>query len=340
MGGRGERPVPLPAPLSDLPMRFLRRSRLRRLAALLASALVLLLGGGTEAEAQREVRAGNARVVFWPGGEARARETLKVAAAPVRLPGFGPSSLLGQTTVYLAPSRAVFDSLTGGRAPEWAGGVAIPSRRVLVLPAWPGAEAGPEGPAVVLRHELAHLLLSERLPGRIPRWFDEGFAELTSGSWDAANAWQLRVAFLTGAAPRLDSLSLSWPRDGERARFAYLLSATAVDHMVRRTGEDGFALLLRNWREEGSLDAAIRTTWGMTPGGLEEEWREAVRERYGWLAVLSMAGAFWMLVLLVLFAAYFPRRKRNRERLAAMTAEERMLPPPRADGVDVQYPLE
>jgi hypothetical protein len=244
------------------------------------------------------------------------------------------------TTIVLAPDPAAFSAAAGGRVPEWAGGVAVPSLGLIVMPAYPVAGVDRRSAQATLRHEIVHLILHEALPAPIPRWFDEGYAEVASGSWDASAAWTLRVAMLLGRTPPLDSLELRWPREAGRARFAYLLSATMVDHMRRRTGEEGFALLLASWRREGSLDPAVRATWGMTMGQLEEEWRGAVRSRYGWLSLAAGAGALWLLAIVLGFLALWPRRRRNRVRIAAMEAEGRMLAPPREDGWEVEYPLE
>lgn len=270
---------------------------------------------------------------------ALAREAMSALRTPRRMPGLGSVAAPEGTTLVLAPSPAAFAEATGGRAPEWAGGVAIPDLGRIVVPAYPQPGVDRRGAAATLRHEIAHLVVHERLPAPAPRWFDEGYAEVSSGSWDASAAWTLRVALLLGEAPPLDSLTLAWPRGEGRARLAYLLSATMVDHLRRRTGDEGFALLLENWRREGTLDRAVRVTWGMTMGQLEDEWRASVRSRYGWLSVAANVGAVWFVAMLLAFVALIPRRRRNRARMRAMEAEERMLAAPLPDGAGIEYPL-
>jgi hypothetical protein len=255
------------------------------------------------------------------------------------LPGLGRGAVPESTTIVLAPTPRDFSAATGGGAPEWAGGIAIPDLRIIVLPTYPIPGVRPVDAAATLRHEGAHLGVAERLPEPIPRCFTEGYAEVASGSWDVESGWTLRVAFMLGRAPRLDSLELEWPRSAGRARLAYLLSATMVDHLRRRTGDEGFALLLRNWRREGTLDQAVRVTWGMTMGQLEDEWRKDVRRRYGWLSIAANVGLVWFAAMLLGFIALIPRRRRNRERIAAMERENLMLPPPREDGMNLEYPL-
>lgn len=306
------------------------------LAALLV--LVLSLLGVTPAAAQESVGAGPVRVFFWPGQRALADEVLATATRPLEMPGFGTVTAPDSTRIFVAPDAARFRELTGGRAPEWAGGVAFPRARVIVLPGYPVPGVSRNQTATI-RHEIAHLVTNARLPQPVPRWFDEGLAELASGSWDVEGAWKLRLAIALGRAPALDSLALTWPVGAERARLAYLLSATAVQHVAERGGERGFRLLLRNWQRDGSLDASVRSTFGMTMGQLEDEWRAAVRSRYGWLQGLAASGLVWIVAAALVLLAWIPRRRRNRAKMAEMRAEERMLPPPRADGVDVEYPI-
>lgn len=304
---------------------------------------LIVLAFAPPADAQRSatqvLRAGHVRVVHAPRHAALAREVAAVAVRPLPMPGLGRVAAPDSTAIVLAATPADFAAATGNGAPEWAGGVAIPHLRLIVLPVYPIPNVRPADAGATLVHELAHLALAERLPEPIPRWFTEGYAEVASGSWDVESAWALRLAFVLGRAPRLDSLELAWPRSAGRARLAYLLSATMVDHLRRRTGEEGFALLMQNWRREGSLDRSVRVTWGMTMGQLEDEWRKSVRSRYGWLSLAANVGLLWLVAMLLGMILLIPRRRRNRERMAAMERENLMLAPPCDDGVDVEYPL-
>lgn len=316
---------------------------LRRLAAALLLALAWAgaalaqtpAGGGPQALVADPVR-----VVFFPGSRPRAEEVLAASLERFPLPGFPDARRPIPATIVLAPSRAVWDSVTGGRIPEWGAGVAFPAARLVVLPLYATPRSEPRDLGTTLRHELLHLAVHRELGDNVPRWFDEGYAQWASGGWDASAGWQLRLAFLTGRAPPLDSISLDWPAGEEDARLAYLLSATAVRHLAERSGPGGFELLMQAWKREGSLDRAIRSAYGMTMGQFEEEWARGVRRRYGWLLVGAQAGVFWVLAAGLLVVLFALRRRRDRARLAEMRLEERMLPPPREDGVDVQYPLE
>jgi hypothetical protein len=271
------------------------------------------------------------RVVYWGDRRALAERTLDAAHAPLPLPGLARSRVDVRGTIILAPTRETFLSLTGGGTPDWAAGVAIPQQSLIILPAY-GGGAGPFGdPVVTLRHELAHLALNAHLPGRVPRWFDEGYATWVSGGWDARSGWQIRVALLRGHAPPLDSISLAWPREQSRARLAYLLSASAVRYLATSRGEPAFDAFIEAWREQGSLDAAMRSTYQMTTTQFEREWRTMVRRRYGWLLAISQTAVFWFALAVLLIVIGTFRRRHNRERIGRLRREEWMLPPARGE---------
>jgi hypothetical protein len=256
-----------------------------------------------------------------------AERTLRAATAPLVLPGIPAGAVDLAATIYLAPSPAVFDSLTGGLAPEWSAGVALPAERLIVLPAYPSSRTPDQDPITALRHELVHVALHEYVGHPVPRWFDEGYAVWASGEWDARSGWEIRFALLRGDAPPLDSLSLRWPGGAARARLAYLLSASAVRYLATRNGEPAFATFLRDWRREGTVDAALRSTYQLTLGHFQQEWRRVVARKYGWILILAQAGSFWALVAVLFVALGLARRRRDRARLAELEREDRMLPP-------------
>jgi hypothetical protein len=311
---------------------------IRPLARRVALALALLAACVGGVCAQEQVAAGGVRVVFWQGQRGRAAEVLEMARRPMALPGIGRGSAPAGTTILLAPDPAAFRTLTDNAAPEWAGGIAIPERRVIVLPGWASARE-PGGSAQLIRHEVAHLALNAWLGQPVPRWFDEGYAEMASGGFDQESAWKLRLAIAMGQAPPLDSLELGWPAGADRARLAYLLSATAVQYLEQRNGERGFRVLLANWRREGTLEAALRTTFATTTGRVEDEWREWVKLHYGWGSALTSSSLIWLVLTVLVLLVWVPRRRRSRRILAEMAAEQRMLPPPRPEMVGVEYPL-
>lgn len=270
----------------------------------------------------RAVRGARATIHFAPVDSLVAERVLTLIDGQAALPGL-PDTIPAGVHAVLAHTDAAFDELTGGVVPEWRAGVAIPSANMLILPTGDGPRVlDPEG-LRTLRHEWAHLGLHTVLGDlRVPRWFDEGYAQWASGGFDAAQAWRLRALLAVGRAPPIDSLTLRWPAERQEADIAYLLAASAVTYLLEPSGERGLEIFLDRWQAERSFDEALRLTFGVTPGQFEEDWREHVETRYGWLLVLSHSAVFWALLALVLILMVRIRRTRNREKLAELRARE------------------
>ncbi len=287
-------------------------------------ALILLLAalGQGQDRAFQWIRGPRVAVAYQDSDSLRARQIGEFLRGLPPLPAL-PDSLPGGLTLFIAPDQASFDDLTGGAVPEWGAGVAIPSLNRIVIPGFGPQRARGWSEARVLKHEWAHLGLHQHLNGlRIPNWFNEGYAEWASGGWNPGEGWRLRVAFALGNAPPLDSLVLAWPRDPTSAGLAYLLSATAVEYLIRESGERGLRLFLDRWKSERSFDSALRNTYGLTLGQFEEDWKGYVRRRYGWLFVLSHSSVFWLSLTLALLVLVRIRRGRNREAMARLRAGE------------------
>jgi hypothetical protein len=286
-------------------------------------------------------------LVYWPGQSWLAGRLAERLRQLPPLPALPPDVLdeAGGVRVFLAPDEATFNALSGGRAPEWGAGVALPGQGLAVVPAYASDRVALNRLLPVIRHELAHLALHAYLaPARPPRWFDEGYAVWASGSFDAEAAWLLRLAFATGRAPPLDSLALRWPVLEQDARVAYLLSATTVGYLVDRGGERVLRIFLERWRASGDMEVALRETYGLNLGLFEVHWREEVRRRYGWALFFSQTLIFWLFAAALLLLLRGIRRRRDRERLEELRRTEPPAtpaywleeeePPPEPHGAD------
>lgn len=298
-----------------------------RLRTRLAAGALALLAVSTAAataaqrEGWRSLGTDSLRVWYRPADEALAQSALE-AIPSLRFPGIPRPGVGSQraVSVTLAPDADAFRRLAPG-APVWGAGVVFPDRAAVVIPLR-GSERAPDDWRRTLHHEIAHLVLHDFLRARIPRWFDEGYAQLAAGTWDRGTDWQLRIAILFGAAPPLDSLTLDFPARAPEARIAYLLSYTAVRDLHDLSGPDAFAAVLRRWREDGDLDAAMRETYGLTLGQFERLWRRNVRSRYGWLLIASETVLLWTAFTLLFLALGAWARRRRRRQFAALEAKE------------------
>ncbi len=290
----------------------------------LLALLVIGVGQGTlgqELPDGRRLDGSRASIRFVAADSGKAVRVLRALEESLPLPGLpvdGPTGVV----VLLAPDEETFNRLTSGQTPDWGAAVAIPALSTIVIPSYASARGPGWSDARVLRHEWAHIGLYQYLEGlRVPRWFSEGYAQWASGGWDWGEAWKLRIA-LAGEGNPLDSLALSWPRNRARAQTAYLLSATTIEYLVVQSGPRALEVLLGRWKELGSFEAAFRSTYGVTTAQFEEDWRRYVKDRYGWLFVLSHSAVFWMFLSVAVILMVSVRRRARRDRMARLRAKD------------------
>lgn len=270
-----------------------------------------------------------------PGLEKLARTLAADRAAWAPLPGLGSPAAWFEHP----PTVWVVDDLNQvpGHGPPagsepWAAGFADADRNLVAV------LAGPRGPGRLdelrrtLRHELAHLALDRAAGSRAPRWLHEGYAQLAAGDWNWRQAWRLRGALLREGSGVLERLALDFPAREGPARTAYLLSYTAVQELARRGGTRGLASFFEALRGGATVDAALRDVYGMSLVQFERQWRASVKDRYGWLYLLSRASFFWLLLTLALIALGWRRWKYDRERWEEMRRREAREGPPRIEG--------
>jgi hypothetical protein len=283
------------------------------LLALLAPAAVARALGATSPDVPAAVTVGRVTAVAWPRHADLAAVLAELADRAAPFPGLGPLPDRAVRLV-LAPTRAVFDSITRQRLPAWSEGAAFPDRALIVLL----AVGPPDRMSVVLRHELAHLALRWRLGHRAPLWFEEGYAAVAAGEWGRLDALRLNWQIAAGAPLELDAVDRALRGERGDAASAYALATTAVALLHRWGGERGLGPLLEQLAREPGFEAAIRATYYVTGDDFEARWRRDVRDRYGWLAWASGVGFFWAVAGAVLVALVMLRRRRDRARRARL----------------------
>ena len=247
--------------------------------------------------------------VYWPQTEAVAVALAERADGVARWPGILDPPRFPLRLV-VAPDQPTFDSITAGRLPGWGAGAAFPASNTIVVIA---------GRDVVhtLDHELAHLTLRDAV-GRVPLWFDEGYASRAAGEWSRLEALRVNWALVRGRVPGLGGVTRGLRGGAADARASYALATTAVLFLERLGGDRGLEPLVRSLEGTSDFDRALRQTYGMSLDQFEERWRRELRGRYGWLLVATSFSAFWSVVAVVLLALWARRRRRDRARRAAL----------------------
>lgn len=237
-------------------------------------------------------------------------------------PGIGTLPETGVDSLELWITSDLAALPEGLRHPEpWVAGVADPAGRRIALRTGPGL-AGPSGLRSVLRHELAHVALAAATNGNYSRWLTEGYAQYVSGEWSLGDAWHLQYAFLRRGAATLRDIDLRFRRHTADVRMGYLLSYTAVHELAALGGEAGLRAVFGHLREGSTFGDAVASTYGITEEAFEKRWKRSLVDRYGWLYLLSRAGAFWLGVTVLVLFVSLRRSRRDRERLEALREEE------------------
>jgi hypothetical protein len=262
---------------------------------------------------------GRATIVFYPS-EARLART--IAGLVINADSFpGIPRPKERVLIALAPDDKRFREWVGPFAPEWGAAVAFPgSNRIIMQGSSAGSDAG--NPVETFRHELAHLALHEAMGDLPPRWFDEGYASWAAHEWSREDVLATNLGLAWRGMPSLEELDERFEHGATSAQEAYALAYRAVADLAELGGEQGLAPLLAKWKEQRSLEKAVRLSFGITLTDFEHRWQTRTRRRYGALALFSNLALGGILVSLVLLPLYLARRRRDRARLAAMVAAE------------------
>ncbi len=225
-------------------------------------------------------------------------------------------------TVYVSIERAFDDwferEAIPSRPPEWAAGLAIPSRRTILLaPGNPTWEA-------TLRHEMAHLAVAIAAGGQpVPAWFNEGFAVATAEQWGLDRATTMITAGITGEFHDFADLDRGFPAAQSMADLAYAQSFHLVRYCRQRFGDDVFRRIMGRMRtEQVSFSDAFAAETGTLMSVVFDEWARSASTRYRWVPVASGGGTAWVFVAGLAALAWRRKRRQRAEREAEMTAME------------------
>jgi hypothetical protein len=232
------------------------------------------------------------------------------ADRPAAFVGLG-QRVVAPLTLVLVRGNEEFDRIGRGRVPSWGAGIAVPDARLIVV------RLDGTDPRRVLRHEMAHLALRQAVKGRVPRWFDEGYAVVAAGEFDRADALSLNLAVALGRVPTLDGLNRALRGDAQSADVGYALAGNAVGFLGSRTTTKTLEPILDRLAAGEPFDSAVARSTGFGPGRFEPAWHRHLKGRYNvglWLA----AGGLWSILGALVIVASRLRRRRDAPRRAAL----------------------
>ena len=177
--------------------------------------------------------------------------------------------------------------VTDGRAPEWAVGWNDGSIRVPVQ----GLERPTPRLLRVLRHELAHSFVTARTANNCPTWLQEGIAQWLEGGDPARDDAQLAPLARAGRLSSLLTLEGPFRGLGEaEANLAYAQSLSAVNYILRTSGDAGLGRLLLALGDRLPSEEALPVALGQSYPEFQKGWEQSLRGTDGTKPAAGAAG--------------------------------------------------
>ena len=225
--------------------------------------------------------------------------------------------------VVVASTQAEFHSLQPGQLPDWADGTAWPHRGWIFLRAPRLRGHTTESLEQVLEHELVHILLGRAFGSKpVPRWLQEGLAQLKSGEFTAETTRTLAMGTLGDNLLSLHELSRSFPKNALRAHLAYAQSADFVAYIQNTYGKKALNVLIHEMAGGETFSSAIRIATGDVVDDIDLAWRSRLQDSPFQFAPLMDEGVWWGLGALLVPLAWFAVRRRNRKKIDRWKREE------------------
>jgi hypothetical protein len=262
-------------------------------------------------------------IIFYPPDLerfARETETLLEESTGAIASELGLESI-APIKVIVASDMKTYELLHGGAIPEW--GIAFADVESQVL----GINVDlvvrePRRYAAVVRHELSHLLLAQRVGAvRMPTWFMEGLAMMQSGEWGFSDEWRFMTMAGRKDLPYLEELRGPFPRSANRAALSYGMSYFAVRKLL---GDRPGALvtLTAFIRDSGDFESGFESAFGESAYDFAGKLYVEIDRRYRTAGAILNATPYWSGAALLVVAVYLVKRARNRRKLERWEEEE------------------
>lgn len=228
---------------------------------------------------------------------------------------------IGTIKVILASDAKTYRLLHRGAIPEW--GIAFSDLDARVL----GIDVdlvvrNPRPFSTVIRHELSHLLLAQRVGGAaVPAWFMEGLAVMQAGGWDFSDEWRLMTLVGRRDLPYLEALKGPFPRAADEAALCYGVSYLAVKELFR--ANPGALLTLTAFiRDSGDFEGSFVSTFGRSTYDFGGKLYVEIDRRYKTAGTILDASPYWLGAALLFVTVYLVKRARGRRKLERWEEEE------------------
>src|SRR3989338_1305108 len=137
----------------------------------------------------------------------------------------------------------------------------------------------------ILPHEISHLILHDFIGVnvRVPRWFDEGVAQLQEKEKrQIAKQLMMRLVSQNKQPPLnvLMTISLKGEQNQAKIKIFYTQSLSVIDFLISRYGSESLGNLCRNMRDGKSFEAALTSAYPnnfSSLADLERKWAASLK---------------------------------------------------------------
>ena len=191
-------------------------------------------------------------------------------------------------TVLLISDTEAFSKIAGT---DFIVAFAIPRKNLIVID---NSRMGthPFSIEMTLKHELCHLLLHQHIDeDNLPRWLDEGIAQVVSGGISELYIFPKRSvlhhAVLSDGLISVRALTKRFPHNKKSLLLAYEESKSLTEYMIGRYGMAKVLRVLKTMKSGIGWEEAILKDLSISFDALEQDWHHDLKKRMTWLTYLS-----------------------------------------------------
>ncbi len=226
------------------------------------------------------------------------------------------------TIIYIAPSRKVFERMTGS-IQKWAIGCTFsPPQEMIILQSPKAVKGISPNLQYIIRHEYTHILLGQAIGNNLPRWLNEGLAMYEERRWRLMDEINIGEAVLSDSLLSFEELESQFPSDEKRATLAYAECFTILSYIMKNYGREGLNGLIKELSAKEEIDVALQNSLGIGIWDLENNWREHLKRRWIWVITLTTTTALWVILPFICIIAYMRKRRQVKRKLKEWEQED------------------
>ncbi len=182
---------------------------------------------------------------------------------------------------------------------DWAGALAFTGYGVVAIGMGPGDMDWGKRAMV---HELAHLVthqMTHNPYNTIPVWLNEGISKYAEGELESYSEARLKQAVIDNSLISVQSLASPFSTDTATTHLSYAQSYSLVRYLIEEYGSEKMSRLLETFRQGSTYDDAFMSVYGFDINGLDDEWQEYIKSKYG-VASAEAAGIDPVILILLM----------------------------------------